>query len=94
MKKFYFDIKYSRKDWHTSDQWVKEKVLQNGFAVVEAAFMYYWELDWAKKYNTRWYRSKEKKGGKNPFGSYMLVIGILGSFNVLRTEEKILESSS
>ena len=73
MKKFYFDIKYSRKDWHTSDQWVKEKVLQNGSAVVEAALMYDYELDWATElYNTSWYRSKEKKGGKNPFGSYML----------------------
>ena len=34
--------------------------------------MYPNELDWAKDYNTRWYRSKEKKGGENPFGSYML----------------------
>ena len=34
--------------------------------------MYDYELDWAKDYNTRWYRSKDKKGGEDPFGSYMM----------------------
>ena len=34
--------------------------------------MYDFELEWAKNFTTRWYRSKEKKGGINPFGSYML----------------------
>ena len=34
--------------------------------------MYDYELDYAKNYSTAWYRSKEKKGGKNPFTSYML----------------------
>ena len=51
---------------------VKGKVLQNGSAVVEAAMMYAYELDWAKNYSTSWYRSKEKKGGENPFASYMM----------------------
>ena len=26
----------------------------------------------AKKLNTSWHRSKEKKGGENPFGSFMM----------------------
>ena len=30
------------------------------------------ELEWAKDYNTSWYRSKGKKGGTNPFYSYLL----------------------
>ena len=34
--------------------------------------MYDYELAWAKNYSTTWYRSKEKRGGDNPFGSYML----------------------
>ena len=34
--------------------------------------LYDYELDWAKEYNTRWYRSKDKLGGKNPFASYMI----------------------
>ena len=34
--------------------------------------MYDSELEWAKNYNTTWYRSKEKKGGDYPFKSYLL----------------------
>ena len=34
--------------------------------------MYNYELEWAKNYSTVFYRSKERKGGDNPFGSYML----------------------
>ena len=34
--------------------------------------LYDFELEWAKDYNTRWYRSKDVKGGKNPFGSFMM----------------------
>ena len=34
--------------------------------------MYGYELDYAKDYNTRWYRSKDKLGGDNPFASYMM----------------------
>ena len=34
--------------------------------------MYDHELEWAKNYSTSWYRSKEKRGGYNPFVSYML----------------------
>ena len=51
---------------------VKDRVLERGDAVVEAAFMYEYELDWAKNYSTRWYRSKTKKDGNFPFGSYLL----------------------
>ena len=34
--------------------------------------LYDYELEWAKEYNTRWYRSKDKLGGENPFASYMM----------------------
>ena len=51
---------------------VKDRVLERGDAVVEAAFMYEYELDWAKNYSTSWYRSKTKKGGQSPFSSYLL----------------------
>ena len=72
MKKLHFNFEFSRKDWDQSDQWVKDKILKTGSAVVECAYMYQYELDWAKDYNTSWYRSKEKRGGESPFGSYML----------------------
>ena len=73
MKKFYFYIKFSRKDWDQSDQWIKDKILQEGSAVYEIGFMLDTEIEWANDlYDTSWYRSKEKKGGINPFGSYML----------------------
>ena len=52
---------------------VKDKVLGSGSAVVQAAFMFPEELDWAKKlYNTSWYRSKTTLAGDNPFASYLL----------------------
>ena len=51
---------------------MKDKILRTGSAVVECGFMYEFELEWAKDEDTSWYRSKEKKGGRNPFGSYML----------------------
>ena len=49
-----------------------EKVLELGSAVVECAFMYEYELDWAKKRGTSFYRSKEKKVSTNPFTSYLM----------------------
>ena len=60
------------KDWDESEKWCKDWILDRGDSVVEAALMYDYELDWAKDYDTRWYRSKQKKGGRSPFGSYML----------------------
>ena len=51
---------------------MKDRVLKTGSSVVECSFMYDFELEWAKNYTTAWYRSKEKKGGDNPFTSYML----------------------
>ena len=47
-------------------------VLDSGSAVLEDAFRFDYELDWAKDYDTRWYRSKQKKGGQSTFVSYML----------------------
>ena len=60
------------KDWDESEKWCKDWILDRGEAVVECAFMYDYELDWAKEYDTRWYRSKGKKGGQLPFSSYLL----------------------
>ena len=51
---------------------VKDRVLDRGDAVVEAAFMYDYEVEWAKNYSTRWYRSKNKLDGLSPFSSYLL----------------------
>ena len=50
---------------------MKEKILETGSAVVQCAFMYNYELNYAKDYDTVWYRS-ERIGGDNPFGSFML----------------------
>ena len=44
-----------------------QDAVRSGSSVVECAFMYDYELEWGK-----WYRSKEKKGGRSPFTSYML----------------------
>ena len=60
------------KDWAESDRIVRDRVLDRGDSVVEAGFMYDYELDWAKEYDTRWYRSKNVKSGNFPFGSYLL----------------------
>ena len=50
----------------------QDMVLQTGSAVVECGFMYDYELDWAKDYGTRWYRSKDRKSGESPFASYLM----------------------
>ena len=63
---------FSWKDWDQNDEWVKDKVLDKGSAVAEVGLLYDYEIEWAKEYNTRWYRSKDVKGGKNPFASYMI----------------------
>ena len=68
---YYFN-ENSSKDWDKSDEMVKNRILKSGSAVIECSFLYDYELDWAKEYNTRWYRSKEKKGGYNPFPSFMM----------------------
>ena len=54
------------------DEWTQDKVLDKGSAVVEVGYMYDYEIEWAKDYNTRWYRSKDKLGGESPFASYMI----------------------
>ena len=51
---------------------LEEEIMETGSAVREFAFLRSSERALAKKYNTTWYRSKEKKGGKSPFGSYIL----------------------
>ena len=44
-----------------------QDAVRSGSSVVECAFMYDYELEWGK-----WYRSKQRKGGKIPFASYLL----------------------
>ena len=39
----------------------------NGSSVVECSFLLDYELEWGK-----WHRSKERKGGQDLFGSYLL----------------------
>ena len=51
---------------------LEDKIMRTGSSVREFAFLRKKEKDLAKKYNTTWYRSKERKGGKNPFGSYLI----------------------
>ena len=59
------------KDWDEEDMLVQDRVLESGSAVYELSYLYEYKKEWAKKYNTRWYRSKEKKGN-NPFTSFMM----------------------
>ena len=49
-----------------------DDLVEYGNSVYEMAYLYKEDLDMAKKHGTSWYRSKEKKGGDNPFASYML----------------------
>ena len=49
-----------------------ENAVRTGSSVVECALMFDYELKWATNHGTSWYRSKEKKGGDNPFASFML----------------------
>ena len=44
-----------------------EDAVTSGNSVCQFAFLYDYELEWGK-----WHRSKERKGGINPFASYML----------------------
>ena len=39
----------------------------NGSSVVECSFLWDFELELGK-----WHRSKDRKGGQNPFGSYLM----------------------
>ena len=39
----------------------------NGSSVFEVSFLWDYELEWGK-----WYRSKDRKGGQNPFPSYLM----------------------
>merc|ERR1719220_2060841 len=60
------------KDYVELNEWYKAKCLDSGTAVVEVAFLYDSTLKFAKDKATSWYRSRDKKGGINPFGSFMI----------------------
>ena len=53
-------------DWDESNVLVQDAVV-TGSSVVECSLMYNYELEYGI-----WYRSKERKGGKNPFPSFMM----------------------
>ena len=58
------------KDWVENDKIIRDRVLDRGDSVAQCGFMYDYELDWAKDYNTRWYRSKNRNvASTNPFAS-------------------------
>ena len=65
------NFEFSCKNWAESDQRIEDAVV-SGNSVVEFAFLFKEYLDMAKKHGTSWYRSKERKVGRNPFPSYML----------------------
>ena len=44
-----------------------EDAVVTGSSVVEGPYLYDYELEYGK-----WHRSKDKKGGRNPFASYMM----------------------
>ena len=44
-----------------------QDAVRSGSSVVLAAFLFDYELEWGK-----WYRSKQRRGGVNPFASYLL----------------------
>ena len=50
---------------------IQDRVLDSGSAVYEITYLYEHKKEWAKIYNTTWYRSKGKRGG-NPFTSVMM----------------------
>ena len=49
-----------------------DDTVASGNSVVEVAYLYEEWSDMAKKHGTSWYRSKDRKGGVNPFSSYLL----------------------
>ena len=49
-----------------------EDAIVSGSSVVEVGYLWEGYLEVAKRYNTTWYKSKERKGGDHPFSSYML----------------------
>ena len=46
--------------------------ISSGDIVVQCAYLVEYELDWARKHGTRWYRSKGKVAGDSPFTDYMM----------------------
>ena len=58
------------KDMDEYDE-VAENAIRTGSFVIVSAFLDY-ELEWATKHGTRWYKSKSPRGGDNPFVSFMM----------------------
>ena len=51
---------------------LNDTLRDGGSYAFETAFLYGWELQWATDQGTSWYRSKDKRGGFNPFPSFMM----------------------
>ena len=49
-----------------------KRAIRTGAAVVECAFLYDYELQWATDLGTSWHRSRDRRGGDHPFASFML----------------------
>ena len=60
------DFFFYVKDYGHLDELVEDACL-SGSSVFEVSFLYEYELAYGK-----WYRSKDRKGGRIPFASYML----------------------
>ena len=50
---------------------IQDRALASGSFVVQSSTLTI-ELNWAKDYGTRWYRSKERRAGESPFGSWLM----------------------
>ena len=59
------------KDYDEEDKMVQDRILDSGSAVFEVVYLLPTQIEFAKDYDTSWYRSKGKRGG-NPFTSVMM----------------------
>ena len=60
------------KDYDEEDKMVQDRILDSGSAVFEVVYLLPTQIEFAKDYDTSWYRSKGKRGGNHPFASFML----------------------
>ena len=72
IEKLNLNLEFSCKTWLEFDDFMRENIIRDGAAVYEFTYLMWWEIDWATNKGKRWYRSKEKKGGRIPFCSYLM----------------------
>ena len=67
-----FNICY-KQDWDEFDDLVNKSIMEEGSAVQAGAYLFDYELALENRTEgKRWYRSKGRLAGKNPFASYMM----------------------